>query len=375
MAGGAEHAVGTGEPGGAGANAGADLLAGVGESAGADAAGEAADTTAANAVADTAANAAEKSGAATAADNAAADNAAADNAAADNAAADNAAADNAAADNAAADNAAADNAVADNAAATAAADNAAADNAAAAADHAAPAGADLTVMVEGAWVEIKAKVREFGPALPALLAAAAVARVEGDVIVLAHQHAALAQRLSEAKNLEAVRSTVRAVLGREFEVRWEVGGAASGGAGRGRGAGNAGRGAGAQAPAKKAPPKFSRPSQAKAAAAVEPQADTSGGWGASSSGSRDGDSSAGTPASPLDDDIPLPDGPDLPDDPGPSDYSPVGYDGVPPASTAEEEREMLADAAVPVPPGDRRDPDEMALELLRSELGASPLEA
>ncbi len=348
MAGGAEHAVGTGEPGGAGANAGADLLAGVGESAGADAAGEAAD------------------------------NAAADNAAADNAAADNAVADNAAA-TAAADNAAADNAVADNAAATAAADNAAADNAAAdnaaAADHAAPAGADLTVMVEGAWVEIKAKVREFGPALPALLAAAAVARVEGDVIVLAHQHAALAQRLSEAKNLEAVRSTVRAVLGREFEVRWEVGGAASGGAGRGRGAGNAGRGAGAQAPAKKAPPKFSRPSQAKAAAAVEPQADTSGGWGASSSGSRDGDSSAGTPASPLDDDIPLPDGPDLPDDPGPSDYSPVGYDGVPPASTAEEEREMLADAAVPVPPGDRRDPDEMALELLRSELGASPLEA
>ncbi|MBF6178978.1 hypothetical protein IU481_11065 [Nocardia otitidiscaviarum] len=240
------------------------------------------------------------------------------------------------------------------------------------------AGADVLAMVEGAWVEIKAKVREFGPALPALLAAAAVARVEGDVIVLAHQHAALAQRLSEAKNLEAVRSTVRAVLGREFEVRWEVGGAAPGGAGRS--AGNTGRGAGAgggQAAAKKAPPKFSRPSQAKAAAAgaAEPRTDTSGGWGAPPSSARDGDSSGGTPASPLDDDIPLPDGPDLPDDPGPSDYSPVGYDGVPPASTEEEEREMLADAAVPVPPGDRRDPDEMALELLRSELGASPLEA
>ncbi|WP_255221948.1 DNA polymerase III subunit gamma and tau [Nocardia otitidiscaviarum] len=240
------------------------------------------------------------------------------------------------------------------------------------------AGADMLATVEGAWVEIKAKVREFGPALPALLAAAAVARVEGDVIVLAHQHAALAQRLSEAKNLEAVRSTVRAVLGREFEVRWEVGGAAPGGAGRS--AGNTGRGAGAgggQAAAKKAPPKFSRPSQAKSAAAgaAEPRTDTSGGWGAPPSSARDGDSSGGAPASPLDDDIPLPDGPDLPDDPGPSDYSPVGYDGVPPASTEEEEREMLADAAVPVPPGDRRDPDEMALELLRSELGASPLEA
>ncbi|MGX1808717.1 DNA polymerase III subunit gamma/tau, partial [Nocardia sp. NPDC055321] len=77
---------------------------------------------------------------------------------------------------------------------------------------------------------------------------------------------------------------------------------------------------------------------------------------------------------PPDDDIPLPDGPDLPDDPGPSDYSPVGYDGVPPATTEEEERELLAAAAVPVPAEERRDPDDVALELLRSELGATPLE-
>ncbi|WP_306364296.1 DNA polymerase III subunit gamma and tau [Nocardia sp. CC227C] len=318
MAAGAEHAAGAGGPEGAGASADADLLAGAAESAGADTAGDTAHTStahAANGTADTAAN---------------------------------------------------------GTADTAANDTAANDSA-----DTAAAGTDVTAMVEGAWVEIKAKVREFGPALPALLAAAAVARVEGDVIVLAHQHAALAQRLSEAKNLEAVRSTVRAVLGREFEVRWEVGGAAQGGAGRS--AGNAGRGAGVgggPAPAKKAPPKFSRPSQAKAAAAgaAEPRTDTSGGWGAPSSGSRDGESSGGAPAAPPDDDIPLPDGPDLPDDPGPSDYSPVGYDRVPPASTEEEEREMLADAAVPVPAGDRRDPDEMALELLRSELGATPLE-
>ncbi|MGW4353713.1 DNA polymerase III subunit gamma/tau, partial [Nocardia sp. NPDC004582] len=77
---------------------------------------------------------------------------------------------------------------------------------------------------------------------------------------------------------------------------------------------------------------------------------------------------------PPEDDIPLPDGPDLPDDPGPGDYSPVGYDGVPPATTPEEEREMLEESAKPVPPEERRDPDEVALALLVSELGATPLE-
>lgn len=35
---------------------------------------------------------------------------------------------------------------------------------------------------------------------------------------------------------------------------------------------------------------------------------------------------------------------------------------------------MLAEAAKPVAPEDRRDPDEVALELLRSELGATRLD-
>jgi DNA polymerase-3 subunit gamma/tau len=34
---------------------------------------------------------------------------------------------------------------------------------------------------------------------------------------------------------------------------------------------------------------------------------------------------------------------------------------------------MLAESAQPVAPGDRRDPDEVALRLLASELGATPL--
>jgi DNA polymerase-3 subunit gamma/tau len=41
--------------------------------------------------------------------------------------------------------------------------------------------------------------------------------------------------------------------------------------------------------------------------------------------------------------------------------------------TPEEEQEMLAESARPVPPEQRRDPDEVALELLRTELGATHL--
>ncbi len=250
---------------------------------------------------------------------------------------------------------------------------------------------DLLREVEAAWADIRAKVREFGAAVQAMLAGASVARVEGEVIVFAHQHAPLAQRLSDPRNLEAVRSAVRAVLGRDHEVRWEAGGAPqrpaaaprSGGAANrtrgqagnqpGRESGNAAS-RGTAAPA----PRFSRPSQAKNA-----NADKAGGAGRSRPGGSD------QRPYPADDDIPPPDYPDLPDDPGPADYP--RYDAAPsadapaadqdwdrarviPASTPEEEQEMMAAAADPVAPGDRRDPDEVALELLKSELGATRLD-
>jgi hypothetical protein len=57
---------------------------------------------------------------------------------------------------------------------------------------------------------------------------------------------------------------------------------------------------------------------------------------------------------------------------GPVDYPPV--DGVPPPATPEEEQEMLAQSAEPVNTGERRDPDEIALELLKNELGARRLD-
>ncbi|GAB2700491.1 hypothetical protein GCM10027089_23260 [Nocardia thraciensis] len=234
---------------------------------------------------------------------------------------------------------------------------------------------DLAREVEAKWGEIRAKVREFGAAVHALLSGASVVRVEGDTIVFAHQHAPLAQRLSNPKYIEAVQSAVHAVLGREHGVRWEVGSgsAPAGGGAPNRGAAGPahGSGPGQSGPAQAEAPRFTRPSQLKAASADNPDA-TPGARGRESGPAH---TDSGSRSAPPDDDIPLPDGPDTPDDPGPVDYSSVGYEGVPPASTPEEEQEMLAESARPVPQGDRRDPDEVALELLVSELGATRLEA
>ncbi len=214
---------------------------------------------------------------------------------------------------------------------------------------------DLVAIVDAAWPEIKGRVREFGATLQALLSGAAVSRVDGDVIVFAHQSPPLAQRLSDPRNIDAVRSAVRAVLGRELDVRWETGAPAP----RPAPAAKAGAARATGTPESKSAgrPKFSRPSQAG------------------------GNQSSNRANRPPDDDIPPPDFPDLPDDPGPDDgpESRSGSDSARSAAvlappTPEEEREMLAAAAVPVAPGDRQDPDEVALALLREQFGAKSLD-
>ncbi|MFE1596294.1 DNA polymerase III subunit gamma and tau [Nocardia sp. NPDC058705] len=214
---------------------------------------------------------------------------------------------------------------------------------------------DLVGIVDAAWPEIKGRVREFGATLQALLSGAAVSRVDGTTIVFAHQSPPLAQRLSDPRNIEAVRSAVRAVLGRELDVRWETGAPAP----RPAPAAKAGpaRASGSTETKPAGRPKFSRPSQAG------------------------GGQTANRANRPADDDIPPPDFPDLPDDPGPDDSSESrsAADAARAAAvlgppTPEEEREMLAAAAVPVAPGDRQDPDEVALALLREQFGAKSLD-
>ena|GEM_PF-98943 len=237
----------------------------------------------------------------------------------------------------------------------------------------AAAGSGALGEIEAAWGDIRTKVREFSVAMSALLSGAAVSRLDGDTVVFAHPHEPLARRLSQPNNVEAVRSAIHAVLDRQYGVRWEVGTPtpAARAEAPAKPQGTPGHGA----PARQAEPhKFTRPSQARgagsdsgAASAAQPAS-----GGDSSQPPSRGPVSRATPP---EDDIPLPDGPDQPDDPGPADYSPVGYEGVPPASTPEEEREMLAESATPVPPEDRRDPDEVALELLSTHLGATRIEA
>ena len=267
------------------------------------------------------------------------------------------------------------------------------------AEVAGAAGGDVLGEVEGAWADIRAKARESAATLHALLSAAAPVRVEQDTIVFAHPHAPLAERLSGPGNIQALQQAVVAVLGRAYSVRWEVGSATGSAGSRGQGSGAAEKPArgGERSPARggsgQSPPRFVRPSQAQAQSSEgETRSGTADAWG---SGGTDGagagpgrrDNSAQAPRREFhpprggahgahgasDDDIPPPEAPDYPDDPGPRDYSPVGYDGVPPALTPEEEQEMLAESARPVPPEQRRDPDEVALELLRTELGATQL--
>lgn len=273
--------------------------------------------------------------------------------------------------------------------------------AAGAGTDATPADPELLAAVEAAWAEIKVKVKEFGPTIGAMLTSgASVAGVQDGEIVLAH-HAALVQRLSQPQPLSAVRSAVSAVLGREHPVRWVVAGqqVSRGPGGRERGGrrsgdsesgdSDGGRRGGPQRPAPSRPG-VEAPEEVRRADSTDPVPTAAAGTGQASgarpgAGTRAGggdparrprfsrpsqakSGAAAAAASPYDD-IPPPDYPDLPDDPGDHGYTPHSV----PASTPEEEQEMLAESAQPVAPGDRRDPDEVALRLLASELGATPL--
>ncbi|MFC8531415.1 DNA polymerase III subunit gamma and tau [Nocardia sp. NPDC057227] len=262
--------------------------------------------------------------------------------------------------------------------------------------------AEIQRVVTESWPEIRSRVREFGPTLQALLSGASVLRVERGVVVFAHQSPPLAQRLADPRNVEAVRSAIRAVLNRELDLRWEAGGAAP----RRQQAPARQQGRGAERKPEKSAARYSRPSQNKEGnrARPEPGAEEPEGeptWGpttrpeppappAPPSGRTislpAGRGAAAPPSRTPYDDVPPPDYPDLPDDPGPDGAYPpdptatsgngsgYGAGAAIPPTTAEEEREMLEAAAEPVAPGDRRDPDELALELLRSELGATRLD-
>ncbi len=171
------------------------------------------------------------------------------------------------------------------------------------------------------WSDVQAKVRQLSPRAAAMLAEAVVEDVNATELVLSHKIAPLAARLVEPHIAGPIAAAMTELFGITVSVRTATAGAAPVKA--------------APAPRKAAKPaerapRFERPSRAP-----EP-----GGFG--------------------EEDIPPPDEPDRPHEPEPVDeYSQV-----------DDEAEMLAESARPVPAAQRRDPEDVALELLESELGA-----
>ena len=152
------------------------------------------------------------------------------------------------------------------------------------------------------WPTVRDKVRQRSRTTEVMLAGATVRAVEGNTLVLAHESAPLAKRLSEQRNADVIAEALKDALGVDWRVRCE---------------------AGAASPAPEAP------------AAAPPR----------------------TVERPVRRVIPPPPAPEEP---------PVDAES---AQRAEEES-MLAEAGQDDPSVPRRDPEEAALELLQSELGA-----
>ncbi len=195
-------------------------------------------------------------------------------------------------------------------------------------------GPDLAAMRDK-WGEIRSKVRDRSRTVEVMLSGASVSAVHADHVVLAHESAPLAKRLIEPRNADVIREALRDQFGVEWEIRCESG-------------------PGAVA----APTKAARPAQQKSPPAERARF---------SRPSKEGAPQAARATSgPPSDDIPPPEAPDYPDDPEP--------EPGPAVTTPEDEEEMYAQSAEPLSAAERIDPEDAALQLLRSELGAKQIE-
>jgi DNA polymerase III subunit gamma/tau len=150
------------------------------------------------------------------------------------------------------------------------------------------------------WPTVRDKVRQRSRTTEVMLAGATVLAIEDNTLVLTHNSAPLAKRLSEQRNADVIAEALKDVLGVNWRVRCE---------------------AGAPAPA---------------VGAVPP-------------------SGAASPPSPK------------PEAPAPEEDSAQQDD--------DEEEHMLAEAGRNDPQAPRRDPEEVALELLQNELGARRIDS
>ncbi|EUA06227.1 DNA polymerase III, subunit gamma and tau [Mycobacterium kansasii 732] len=144
--------------------------------------------------------------------------------------------------------------------------------------------------VRSMWPTVRDKVRQRSRTTEVMLAGATVRALDGNTLVLTHDSAPLARRLSEQRNADVIAEALKDALGVAWRVRCEVGGPE--------------------------PVAASVPAQAEE---VVPETDSA--------------------------------------QPG-----------------EDEEESMLAEASRNNPSEPRRDPEEAALELLRNELGARPID-
>ncbi|CAN5506914.1 hypothetical protein BH09ACT8_BH09ACT8_16520 [soil metagenome] len=141
--------------------------------------------------------------------------------------------------------------------------------------------------VRSMWTTVREKVRQRSRTTEVMLSGATVRAVDGDTLVLSHESAPLARRLSEQRNADVIREALKDALGVAWRVRCETGPAA--------------------------------PAPAAAAPVAAPAVDER-------------------------------------------------------VVVRDEEESMMAEAAEPGDAGPRRDPEEVALELLQTELGARKIE-
>ncbi len=167
--------------------------------------------------------------------------------------------------------------------------------------------------VRSIWPEVRDKVRQRSRTTEVMLAGATVHAIEGNTLVLTHDSAPLAKRLSEQRNADVIAEALKDALGVNWRVRCEVGAPTLA----------VGTPSAADAIPVAPKPVVARPSIARPAPKVE---------------------AAPAPASAE-----------------PADRGPA---------PDEDEEGMLAEASLSDPSAPRRDPEEVALELLQNELGA-----
>ncbi|MDF0532060.1 hypothetical protein P0W64_20535 [Tsukamurella sp. 8F] len=215
-----------------------------------------------------------------------------------------------------------------------------------------PAESGITVEdVRSDWPKVLRAVQGRSKVLATLMANVQVAALAGDTLHVAVANPALRSRFFDAQHAQTLRDSVREV----FQTQWEVI------VGEGAPAAPSSTPRAVAEPPRKAAPTFERRSRGAQQTPDQRQQFARPGHGQDQTPREQPRPQGGTPPGGHHDDIPLPPEPEPEPEPEISEEQMM-------ADAAAE------DAAVGESSAPRRDPDEVALELLKSELGARPID-